>query len=184
MTAVEKHRIAVARMVEFPGEAFWDPERCRDDVPTPLPVPWEYVPPVLTQGRSSQEEFCFLCVHCHYFFFVGLKEAQSNWPLCDVCGISFNLVATGNLPFASATDEDRPCLFCGQFGLTLDKLGCGPCNFLLKKAIEGDRFCKQLLLAPPTYQLPTAEERNTHQRHRQYRKDLEKEELEIVVVPL
>jgi len=138
-TCVQKYQHAVTKMIELPGESFWDPERCRDDVPGPMFVPWCYVPPVLTMGRTQEEECAFLCVHCHFFFFVKLEQVQKEgtWPLCDVCGLSFTLVATGHLPFATATEEDGCCFICEQHQ-PLEKKACSLCNTLVKKAVAGD----------------------------------------------
>lgn len=131
-------------MVETPGEGFWDPERCRDDVPGPMFVPWCYVPPVLVGDLSKEENSSFICVHCRFFFFVKNADATS-WPLCDICGLSFTLVATGHLPFATATEEDDCCYLCFQHQ-PLEKKACTLCNALLKKAIAGDNRARSLLL--------------------------------------
>lgn len=128
------------------SDGFWDPERCRDDVPAPLPVPsWDYIPPMLAKTVDQNSVWPWYCVHCKFFFFAGQQKEFDGWPLCDVCGITFNLIATGHLPFPAQTEEEPLCGFCFQSAGKLEKGACVNCNFLVGKTLAGDKYCGGLL---------------------------------------
>jgi hypothetical protein len=123
-----------ARCLDTPGDLFFDPQRCRDELPMPALVPPD--PTLLKNGIIEEDECAFWCQKCRFFYSVPCEPTE--WPFCPYCGTNWHLVATGHLPFSASTEKEPCCYCCKQFAGKLDKLACTLCNFLLKKAVAGD----------------------------------------------